>query len=151
MLLLPRSSCKSTLLACLLLTLVAHQGHTQTAAEGADSGGVPVLDSVDQPVQIQACPRPEYPTSRADHLAMVRVELRYIIDTLGFPEPESIQLIGQRPSVEFREPAIDAIRRCRFRPAMHRGRKVRQLVEQAVAFYPESYPGPPRSTDDFPW
>ena len=148
----PRSIGKSRLAGLVLVALTAQQGAAQALAQAADSGPPPLMeDNVDRPVQIQACPRPEYPGSRADHPAIVRVALRYVVDTLGYVEPESIQLVGQRPPIDFLEPAVDAIRRCRFKPAEHKGRRVRRMVEQAVVFYPGNGPGPPRPIGELPW
>jgi hypothetical protein len=79
------------------------------------------------------------------------VALRYVVDTLGHVEPESIQLTGPQPPIDFLEPAVDAIRRCRFRPAEHKGRRVRQLVQQAVVFYPGNGPGPQQPIGELPW
>lgn len=79
------------------------------------------------------------------------MKLRYIVDTLGFPEPESIHSVDRRPPLDFVEPAIDAIRGCRFSPAKHQGRKVRQMVQQTVVFHPGIGPGPRREVGEFPW
>jgi TonB-like protein len=109
------------------------------------------VDKVDEPVQVRSCPRPDYPRDFMDDLTLVQVKLQYIVDTLGFAEPNSIHLVGRKPPVAFVEPAIDAIQRCRFKPAKLNAKPVRQLVQQAVVFYPPNGVGPAPRIGEMPW
>jgi hypothetical protein len=109
------------------------------------------VDEVDEPVQIRSCPHPEYPRGLGDDLTVVRVRLQYVVDTLGTAEPTTIHVLGPRVRAAFVEPAIDAITRCRFKPAKWRGHLVRQFVQQAVVFYPVGGLGPPAALGEMPW
>jgi outer membrane biosynthesis protein TonB len=100
------------------------------------AGGLWTADSVDDPVEVIEQPAPRYPPVLAQAGVTGRVELEYVVDTLGRAEPESLRaLTSTRP--EFEAAARAAILGSRYRPARLHGRVVRQLVRQILSFRTE--------------
>ena len=62
-----------------------------------------------------------------------RVSLRFVVGIDGRPELGTIQVLSSTNKA-FESPAIEAIKKSRFKPAKIRGAPVRQLVDQAVRF-----------------
>lgn len=78
-------------------------------------------------------PLPHYPeTMRAAHLEG-HVDVRFIVDTTGRAEPESIRVIAATHAL-FADAVRDVLLRSRYRPAEAHGRRVRQVVEQRFEF-----------------
>jgi TonB family protein len=94
------------------------------------------VESVDEPVEVVEQPVPRYPPVLAQAGIMGRVELEYVVDTLGRAEPGSLHaLTSTRP--EFEAAARAAVLDSRYRPARLHGRVVRQLVRQMLSFLAE--------------
>lgn len=88
---------------------------------------------VDERVELITPPRPRYPPVMQQAGIEGRVELQYVVDTTGHVERNSVKVMGSTNKM-FEEPAKEAILKAVFRPAKIRGRPVRQLVQQAIAF-----------------
>ena len=102
---------------------------------GAGLVGAVPAESVDDPVVVLHQPVPRYPPALADAGVSGRVELEYIVDTLGRVEPGSMRtLVSPDPSLT--SAAGDAVLASRFRAARLHGTVVRQLVRQALVFRP---------------
>ena len=99
-------------------------------------GGLWTADSVDDPVEVIEQPDPRYPPVLAQAGIAGRVELEYVVDTLGRAEPGSLHaLTSTRP--EFEAAARAAVLGSRYRPARLHGQVVRQLVRQVLSFRTE--------------
>lgn len=93
-------------------------------------------NSVDDPVEVIEQPPPRYPPVLAQAGVAGRVELEYVVDTLGRAEPGSLHVVtSTRP--EFEAAARAAILGSRYRPARLHGHVVRQLVRQVLSFRTE--------------
>jgi len=88
---------------------------------------------VDERVELITPPRPRYPPVMQQAGIEGRVDLQYVVDTTGHVERNSVKVLGSSNKM-FEEPAKEAILKAVFRPAKIRGRPVRQLVQQAIAF-----------------
>jgi TonB family protein len=92
-----------------------------------------VPEEVDQPVEPLYLPAPRYPPALQQLSVEGRVMVRFVVDTLGVVEPDSWQVVSaDHPA--FAAAAREALLKARFRPALLRGKPVRQLVQQAVRF-----------------
>ena len=93
-------------------------------------------NSVDDPVEVIEQPAPRYPPALAQAGVTGRVELEYVVDTLGRAEPGSLRAeTSTRPEIE--AAARAAILGSRYRPARLHGQVVRQLVRQTLSFRTE--------------
>jgi len=93
-------------------------------------------DSVDDPVRVIEQPALRYPLLLAQAGISGRVELEYVVDTLGRAEPGSLRtLTNTRP--EFEAAARAAVLGSRYRSARLHGRVVRQFVRQILSFRSE--------------
>jgi periplasmic protein TonB len=78
-------------------------------------------------------PEPRYP-SMAERIGLEgRVLLRFVIDTTGRVDKSSIEVL-ETTEDQFTRPAVDAVSRARFRPAVLSGNAVRQLAEESIRF-----------------
>ena len=79
---------------------------------------------------------PRYPPALAQAAISGRVELEYVVDTLGQVEESSVRaLTSTRP--EFEAAARAAVLESRYRPARRDAGAVRQLVRQTLSFRSE--------------
>lgn len=97
------------------------------------SGESFTVDQVDDPVQYLDGPLPAYPPVLKAASIEGKVSLRFIVGTDGRVEGGTIQVLSSTNKA-FEGPAIEAIKKSRFKPAKIRGAPVRQLVDQAVRF-----------------
>ncbi|MES2124039.1 MAG: energy transducer TonB [Gemmatimonadota bacterium] len=97
------------------------------------SGESFTVDQVDDPVQYLDGPLPAYPPVLKTAGIEGKVSLRFIVGTDGRVEGGTIQVLSSTNKA-FEAPAIEAIKKSRFKPAKIRGAPVRQLVDQAVRF-----------------
>ncbi|MES2306214.1 MAG: energy transducer TonB [Gemmatimonadota bacterium] len=97
------------------------------------SGESFTVDQVDDPVQYLDGPQPTYPPVLKGAGVEGKVSLRFVVGTDGRPEAGTIQVLSSTNKA-FEAPAIEAIKKSRFKPAKIRGAPVRQLVDQAVSF-----------------
>ncbi len=88
---------------------------------------------VDDPVAPINIPKPRYPPVLQSAGLSGRVEVNYVVDTLGHAEPNSWRVLKSTRK-EFEEPAREAIMKGVFKPARIKGQAVRQLVQQAITF-----------------
>jgi TonB family protein len=103
-------------------------------AGGTGPVGDYVLESqLDDPVQVITQPTPRYPPVLASAGITGRVEMQFIVDTTGHVEGPSFKVL-KTSHPAFAEPAREAILKSLFKPARFKGKPVRQLVQQAVAF-----------------
>ena len=100
---------------------------------GPVTGEVFLEAQLDDPVQVISQPQPRYPPVLASAGITGRVEMQFIVDTTGHVEPPSFKVL-KTSHPAFAEPAREAILKSLFKPAKFKGRPVRQLVQQAVAF-----------------
>lgn len=96
--------------------------------------GLLTAAAVDDPVGIIEQPDPRYPAALAQAQVAGRVELAYVVDTVGLVEPGSLRtLMSTHPA--FEAAARGSVLASRYRPArLRRGRVVRQLVRQTFNF-----------------
>jgi TonB family protein len=88
---------------------------------------------VDDPVQLLAQPSVGYPPALAQAGVGGRVELEFVVDSLGRVEPPSVRtLTSTHP--EFEAAARRAVLVSRFRPARWHGQVVRQVARQSFRF-----------------
>ena len=89
--------------------------------------------SVDDPVALMEQPQLRYPPALAQAGIAGRVELEYVVDTVGRAEPGSLRtLVSTHPA--FETAARTAVLGTRYQPARLRGQLVRQLVRQTLSF-----------------
>jgi periplasmic protein TonB len=106
---------------------------------GVEGGTGPVTGEVfleaqlDDPVQVISQPQPRYPPVLASAGITGRVEVQFIVDTTGHTEASSFKVM-KTSHPAFAEPAKETILKSVFKPARFKGRPVRQLVQQAIAF-----------------
>lgn len=92
------------------------------------------LDSeLDDPVQTVSQGVLRYPPVMQSAGIEGRVEVQYVVDTLGRVETSSIKILKSTHKA-FEEPAREAILKNVFKPARFKGSAVRQLVQQALSF-----------------
>jgi TonB family protein len=103
-------------------------------AFGAPMSGEPLTaGTVDDPVEVVEQPAPRYPAVLAEARIAGKVELAYIVDTLGRVEPGSLRIL-ESTHPAFAAAAETTVLTSRYRPARFQGRVVRQLVRQAFSF-----------------
>jgi TonB family protein len=91
---------------------------------------------VDDPVNVVHQPLPHYPPALARASIAGRVELEYVVDTMGKVESGSLRTL-RSTHPEFEAAARASVLAARFEPARLRGRLVRQLVRQTLTFRPD--------------
>ncbi len=114
----------------------ARQGTPGSSATTSAGGGDAPFDgyTVDKPVEPFANqPVPRYPAMLRSAGVEGRVDVRFVVDTLGRVEPASIQIIDSTHQ-QFVDSVLSALLRQRFLPAEVAGRRVRQLVTQPFVF-----------------
>jgi TonB family protein len=88
---------------------------------------------VDDPVQLLEQPSVRYPPALAQAGVAGRVELEFVVDTLGRVEPLSVGTLASTHP-EFEAAARRAVLVSRFRPARWHGQVVRQMARQSFRF-----------------
>lgn len=88
---------------------------------------------VDDPVQLLEQPSVGYPPALAQAGVAGRVELEFVVDTLGRVEPPSVRTLASTHP-EFETAARRAVLVSRFRPARWHGQVVRQMARQSFRF-----------------
>lgn len=114
---------------------VAPRDTTPTSVGPETSGTEPFTEAmVEKAVQARAGnPAPKYPSFLASAGVEGVVYARFVVDTSGRVEPESIDFIKSDHTLFERE-VRQVLLRSRFVPAEFGKQRVRQLVEQAFAF-----------------
>jgi protein TonB len=108
-------------------------------ATGVAGGSGPVTGEtfleaqVDDPVAPINQPKPRYPPVLQQAGLAGRVEVQYVVDTLGHAEPASWKILKSTHKA-FEEPARESVMKSLFKPARIKGQAVRQLVQQAIVF-----------------
>ena len=99
--------------------------------------GIPILleGEVDSPQRLLAPGRRRYPPALERAGQGGEVALRFVVDTLGRPEPCSFSIV-MRTDAAFEESAFLMALESLYRPAMHGGRRVPVRVVQWIAFNP---------------
>jgi periplasmic protein TonB len=100
--------------------------------------GGEVVDTAFTP-EIQAAPLPgnmppEYPDELRKKNVQGEVYVRFVVDTNGRVMPGSIRVLSSTDDL-FTKSVRRALIPMRFSPAIHRGRKVRQVVVQPFNFW----------------
>jgi TonB family protein len=85
------------------------------------------------PATVLSQPTPEYPPALASVGITGRVEVQFVIDTMGIVEPSSFEVVESTHKT-FEAAARKTITGSRFRPARLRNVPVRQLTRQAIRF-----------------
>lgn len=78
-------------------------------------------------------PKPHYPVGLEREGIDGLVTLRFVIDTLGHPEPGSVRVV-RASHEEFVSAMLKVLPRMEFKPAVLGNRKVRQAVQQTFLF-----------------
>jgi protein TonB len=108
-------------------------------ATGAVGGTGPVTGEtfleaqVDDPVAPINQPKPRYPPVLQQAGVSGRVDIQYVVDTLGHAEPASWKVLKSTNKL-FEEPARESIMKSVYKPARIKGAAVRQLVQQSIVF-----------------
>lgn len=76
---------------------------------------------------------PAYPSELLAQAVEGSVQVRYVVDTTGFVDTTTFSVLGSTHPA-FARAVRRALPNMRFRPAVRRGEKVRQLVEQSFTF-----------------
>lgn len=92
-----------------------------------------ILDVEESAVRSAGSAAPVYPPNLIKERVEGGVFMRYIIDTTGRADPNSLEVI-RSSHPEFTESVRNAVPLMAFTPAMVAGRKVRQAVEQNFEF-----------------
>jgi hypothetical protein len=92
-----------------------------------------VLEVDSAVVRSETSAAPAYPIDLLNKHIEGSVTARYVVDTTGFADPASFEVMGATNS-EFVSAVRDALPYMRFSPAKLGTRKVRQLVQQAFTF-----------------
>jgi protein TonB len=121
-------------------------GQTRISADGGNSSLTPIspvappagavfdILTVERPVTpLAGNPAPRYPAALARAGVEGEVTMRFVIDTTGRVEPESIHLV-RGTHLLFERAVREVLPRLRFLPAAVGGAKVRQVVEQPFRF-----------------
>ena len=88
---------------------------------------------VDVPPSMKTMSQPRYPP-RAEQMGITdRVELEFVIDSTGKPEPNSMMVMDAKYR-EFVTAAVNSFRESRYNPGMSHGCAVPVLVHTAVSF-----------------
>ena len=78
---------------------------------------------------------PRYPPELRDLGIQGELLVQFVVDTAGRADMRTFRLLGpSRVYKEFLQAVIDALPKMRFTPALHRGCKVKQLVQLPFAF-----------------
>lgn len=93
-----------------------------------------VLEVDSAVVRSQNSAAPVYPLDLLKEHVEGAVRVRYIVDTTGFADPASIEVL-EASNPEFAASVRDVLPYMRFSPAKIGTHKVRQLVEQPFAFH----------------
>lgn len=111
-------------------------GADSTWPAGVTANSSPALRGaleVDDPVQLLRQPAVRYPPALAHASVAGRVELEFVVDTLGRVEPPSVRTLASTHA-EFEAAARSAVLLSRFRPAHWHGQAVRQVARQSFRF-----------------
>lgn len=103
------------------------------AAQGCGRDSLPFFEfQVDEPAVFVADsavrPRPMQERRLGTTFDSTAFLVQFVVDTLGRPDARSLQVLRKPPGASI-EPVQVVIDRWRFRPAVARGCKVRQLVQ----------------------
>jgi protein TonB len=116
--------------------------HISLATERSDgegglaspTSGVYMVSAVDKAAAPRpGNPAPVYPSALRSAQIEGSVLARFVVDTTGRAEPESISF-PEATHVQFADAVRQSLLRSRYLPAVVSGRAVRQLVEQRFAF-----------------
>jgi len=116
------------------------EGGIATGVVGG-TGPVPTAGEVFLAAEVEQVPAmlsfapPRYPPVMQSAGIPGRVEMRFVVDTLGKVEEGSLQVV-QSTHKAFEEPAREALLKAVFKPGRSRGKAVRVLVQQAISFKP---------------
>ena len=112
--------------------------HDSTLAGGgntsvADPNAIRTIDQVEKQAALRSSVRPTYPEQL--RLAGIggRVVVRFVVDTLGLVEHESV-VVREASHARFENAVRDVLPRMRFTPAQLDGHPVRMLVEMPFEF-----------------
>ncbi len=118
-------------------TLLQHMGDPRIlVGQSQDPVGlesVHLSGEVDDPITITRQGVLRYPPALEAAGIPGRVTIEFVVDTLGIVEPGSLEII-ETTHAAFVEAARTAILDTRFKPGTVRGRRVRQLARQSLAF-----------------
>lgn len=103
-------------------------------AGGIVAGSVLTAGHVDREVMpLAGNGQPAYPPALRAASVEGEVIVRFVVDTVGRLEPGSIGILAATHPL-FADAVADWLRRTRYAPAEYGGGRVRQLVEQRIAF-----------------
>lgn len=114
--------------------LVIDKGGSGVLAQAADSGMITFFEfQVDTPVIPRESTNPTYPAALKSHGIGGSVQVQYVVDQTGRIEMSSFKVLTS-PNAELTAAVKAALVTWRFHPAIRRGQKVRQVVQQAFEF-----------------
>jgi protein TonB len=108
-------------------------GDGQDKGQGGALGYPLASGEVDRAVEPIEFPPPTYPPALRAAEIGGEVVARYVVDTTGRVEPESVEIL-RSTHAGFNDAVRAGLRRARFRPALSGRHRVRQLVEQGFRF-----------------
>ena len=99
-----------------------------------DTADVPLrLSQVEEPPERLSGPVPVYPQTLMARGIEGRVFVRFVLDTTGHPQPNSLEVL-ESPHVELSREAIRVVRATRYAPARLQGKARRVIMTQDVQF-----------------
>jgi TonB family protein len=129
--------------------LPGDEAFSQTAAPPVESTDsvYSFLEVDEQAVRVEGSAAPAYPVDLLKSGMEGRVFARYVIDTAGHADSNEIEIL-RSTHVGFALAVREAIPQMRFKPAVVRGARVRQAVEQSFEFRitPPAAPAPAEHT-----
>jgi hypothetical protein len=96
-------------------------------------GDVFLAQDLDTPPRLQVSHARYYPKNQLNQSG--RVTIRFVVDTIGLPEPASIRFV-HAPDSAFAEAARLTVLAQEYEPGATRGQKVRTLLDYEVRFKP---------------
>lgn len=99
----------------------------------SDDSVYSVLSTDESAARVEGSAAPVYPPEMLRQGMEGLVVARFVIDTTGRADPESVEIL-QSSHAAFVVSVRDAVPGMRFSPAMVRGHHVRQMVQQSFAF-----------------
>jgi periplasmic protein TonB len=113
--------------------LTTHDSSQATAGSAADPGAIYLGDDVEKRAELRSTVRPVYPEVLRSAGIGGHVIVRFVVDTLGRVEHESV-VVREASHARFENAVRDVLPRLRFAPAEVNGHPVRMLVEMPFEF-----------------
>ena len=113
--------------------LVTHDSARAGGTAGADANAIMLPDMVEKIATLRSAVRPVYPEVLRSAGVGGRVVVRFVVDTLGLVERETV-VVREASHARFENAVREVLPRMRFTPAELNGHAVRMLVEMPFEF-----------------